>query len=144
MIDARRLAPLPKGAILINVARGPLVVTEISSPRSNRVIWRRRGRCHRPRTAAAQPAVGSAQRDHHAARGRSVRDRIDDMTNFFCDNLRRYLSGEPFANLVDKRLGFPLPEPAPRYRGACRTIRHPARHMANSRVRRFAGIGTEN
>ena len=28
MIDARRLALLPKGAIVINVARGPLVVTE--------------------------------------------------------------------------------------------------------------------
>ncbi len=28
MIDARRLAMLPKGAIVINVARGPLVVTD--------------------------------------------------------------------------------------------------------------------
>ena len=28
------------------------------------------------------------------------------MTDFFCDNLRRYLAGQPLANLVDKRLGL--------------------------------------
>jgi D-3-phosphoglycerate dehydrogenase len=39
--------------------------------------------------------------------------RIDDMTNFFCDNLERYLAGRPLLNLVDKRLGFPLPDPRP-------------------------------
>jgi phosphoglycerate dehydrogenase-like enzyme len=35
--------------------------------------------------------------------------RIDDMTNLFCENLRRYRAGETLANLVDKRLGFPEP-----------------------------------
>ena len=34
--------------------------------------------------------------------------RIDNMTDFFCENLRRYLSGAPLVNLVDKRLGFPV------------------------------------
>src|SRR5262245_16072538 len=38
--------------------------------------------------------------------------RADDITNFFCDNLGRYLAGRPLRNLVDKHLGFPLPEPA--------------------------------
>jgi hypothetical protein len=33
------------------------------------------------------------------------------LTNFFCDNLARYLAGEPLRNLVDKHLGFPLPDP---------------------------------
>ena len=37
--------------------------------------------------------------------------RIDDMTNFFCDNLARYLAGRPLRNLVVKELGFPRPEP---------------------------------
>jgi D-3-phosphoglycerate dehydrogenase len=36
--------------------------------------------------------------------------RIDQMTDFFCDNLRRYQSGQALRNLVDKRLGFPRPE----------------------------------
>jgi D-3-phosphoglycerate dehydrogenase len=42
--------------------------------------------------------------------GGQAATRIDDMTNFFCDNLRRYLTGQPLRNLVDKRLGFPLPD----------------------------------
>ncbi|HEX3724858.1 MAG TPA: NAD(P)-dependent oxidoreductase, partial [Pirellulales bacterium] len=33
--------------------------------------------------------------------------RIDQMTDFFCENLRRYLAGRPLMNLVDKQLGFP-------------------------------------
>ena len=39
--------------------------------------------------------------------GQSAR-RIDDMTDFFCENLRRYQTGQPLLNLVDKRLGFPV------------------------------------
>ena len=39
--------------------------------------------------------------------GQSAR-RIDDMTEFFCENIRRYRAGEPLVNLVDKRLGFPV------------------------------------
>ena len=31
------------------------------------------------------------------------------MTDFFCDNLDRYLAGAPLRNQVDKRLGFPEP-----------------------------------
>jgi D-3-phosphoglycerate dehydrogenase len=36
--------------------------------------------------------------------------RIDAMTDFFCDNLRRYLANAPLRNVVDKRLGFPGPD----------------------------------
>ena len=39
--------------------------------------------------------------------GGQSRLRIDQMTDFFCENLRRYLAGQPLANLVDKQLGFP-------------------------------------
>ena len=41
--------------------------------------------------------------------GESAR-RADDMTDFFCENLRRYLAGEPLLNLIDKKLGFPCGE----------------------------------
>ena len=34
--------------------------------------------------------------------------RIDDTTDRFTENLRRYLAGEPLVGLVDKRLGFPV------------------------------------
>jgi len=113
MIDARRLALLPRGAILINMARGPLVVendladaiesghlagagvdvTEIEPlPPASR-LW------DLPNVIIT-PHVG----------GQSA-TRIDDMTNFFCDNLARYQAGRPLRNLVIKELGFPRPEP---------------------------------
>jgi len=40
--------------------------------------------------------------------GQSAR-RADDITELFCHNLRRWLTGQPLINLVtDKRLGFPI------------------------------------
>ena len=116
MIDARRLALLPRGAILINMARGSLVVendladaiesgqiagagldvTEIEPlPQTSR-LWDLQN-------VIITPHVG----------GQSS-TRIDDMTNFFCDNLARYLAGRPLRNLVVKELGFPRPEPRSR------------------------------
>jgi D-3-phosphoglycerate dehydrogenase len=41
--------------------------------------------------------------------GGQSRFRADQMTDFFCENLRRYLAGRPLVNLVDKQLGFPRP-----------------------------------
>jgi D-3-phosphoglycerate dehydrogenase len=114
LINARRLALLPKGAIVINVARGPLLVetdlvaalesghlggagldvTEIEPLPPESRLW------DMPNVIIT-PHVG----------GQSA-TRIDDMTNFFCNNLARYLDGQPLRNLVDKRLGFPLPDPS--------------------------------
>ena len=39
-------------------------------------------------------------------------DPVDDTTDFYCQNLRRWLDGKPLYNLVDKRLGFPRREAA--------------------------------
>lgn len=109
MIDSRRLALLPRGAFLINVARGPLVVESdlVAALRSGQLagagldvtekeplpldspLW------HEPNVIIT-PHVGGQSRL-----------RIDQMTDFFCENLRRYLAREPLHNLVDKRLGFP-------------------------------------
>jgi D-3-phosphoglycerate dehydrogenase len=111
MIDARALAKMRPGALLINVARGPLVVesdlvaalesgqlggagldvtTEEPLP-ANSPLW------DLP-NCIITPHVG----------GQSAR-RIDDMTDFFCANLQRWLAGEPLENLVDKSLGYPVP-----------------------------------
>ncbi len=111
MIDGRRLALLRPGAILINVARGPLVdepalVAALESGR----LW---GAgvdvtAHEPlppesklwdqKNVIITPHVG----------GQSEW-RIDQMTDFFVDNLARDREGRPLRNLVDKRLGFPVP-----------------------------------
>jgi len=114
MINAKRLALLPRGAILINMARGSLVVeddladaiesghlagagldvTEIEPLPPKSRLW------NLPNVIIT-PHVG----------GQSA-TRIDDMTNFFCDNLARYQAGRPLRNLLIKELGFPRPEPA--------------------------------
>jgi D-3-phosphoglycerate dehydrogenase len=111
MIDAAAIAALKPGAILVNVARGPLVdehaladalarghldsaavdVTPQEPPAADSPLWTA------PRLIIT-PHVG----------GQSAR-RIDAMTDFFCDNLRRRQDGRPLRNLVDKRLGFPEP-----------------------------------
>ena len=111
MIDAAALAALKPGAILINVARGPLVdeaalvaaleagrldaaaldVTPEEPPAPESPLWTA------PRLIITPHVAG--QSGH----------RIDAMTEFFCDNLGRYLRGEGLRNRVDKRLGFPAP-----------------------------------
>jgi D-3-phosphoglycerate dehydrogenase len=114
MIDARRLALLPRGAIVVNVARGPLVVTD------DLVAALESGHLGGAAVDVIDPEpLPTASRlwdlpnviiTPHVG-GQSA-TRIDDMTNFFCENLRRNFEGRPLVNLVDKQLGFPLPESA--------------------------------
>lgn len=107
MID--RMRP---GAVLINVARGPVVdeealtdalrsghlrgagldVTEVEPLPPTSPLWDLD-------QVLITPHVGA----------QSAR-RVPDTTSFFCDNLKRFLAGQPLMNLVDKQLGFPSPE----------------------------------
>ena len=109
IIDAESLSRMKPSSVLINVARGPVVVEAdlVASLASNRLaaagldvtetepldpdspLW------DMPNVLIT-PHVG-AQSDR----------RVDDTVDFFCDNLRRFLAGEPLVNLVDKQLGFP-------------------------------------
>lgn len=110
MIDSRKLALMKPGALLINVARGPLVVekdlvaalksehlggagldvTEVEPLSPSSPLW------DLPNVIIT-PHVG----------GQSAR-RLDDATDFICENLTRWLAGETPLNLVDKQLGFPV------------------------------------
>ncbi|MEQ8788602.1 MAG: D-2-hydroxyacid dehydrogenase [Pirellulaceae bacterium] len=111
MIDAVALARLKPGAIVVNVARGPVIVeadlvaalqsghlagagldvTEVEPLPVESPLW------DMPNVLIT-PHVGAQSRH-----------RIDDTTQLMCENLRRYLAGKPLRNLVDKRLGFPSP-----------------------------------
>jgi phosphoglycerate dehydrogenase-like enzyme len=110
MINAQTLAKLKLGTVLANMARGKLVVEndlaaalesghlfgavldvaaeEPLPPESK--LWDMRNVIITPHVA------GQSQW------------RIDNMTDFFCENLRRYLAGQSLMNLVDKQLGFPV------------------------------------
>ena len=112
LINREKLAKMKPSALLVNVARGPIVVeadlvaaleaeqlagavmdvTEVEplSPESR--LWDIPNVIITPHVAG-QSAV-----------------RIDNMTDFFCANLRAYREGQPLKNVVDKRQGFPVRE----------------------------------
>jgi D-3-phosphoglycerate dehydrogenase len=114
MIAARELALLQPGSILINVARGACVneadliaalesghlgaagldVTQVEPLPEDSPLW------ELPNVLIT-PHVG--------AQGKT---RDNDVTDLFCENLRRYQFGLPLWNCVDKRLGFPHPDRA--------------------------------
>jgi D-3-phosphoglycerate dehydrogenase len=112
MINSRRLALLPQGAVVINVARGPLVVTDaLVAALENGHLAGAAVDVTDPEPLPAESKLWSQPNviiTPHV--GGQAASRIDDMTNFFCNNLTRYLSNNPLVNLVDKRLGFPLPD----------------------------------
>lgn len=111
LIDRRRLALLPAGAVLVNVARGPIVVEAdlISALRAGRL-----GGAAIDVAAVEPPPADSPLWEApnlvitpHVGGQRATR--IDDMTALFCENLRRFSTGRRLINLCDKRLGFPRP-----------------------------------
>jgi phosphoglycerate dehydrogenase-like enzyme len=112
MINRKSLALMKPGVVIVNVARGPVIVENalvdaIESghvggagldvteqeplPASSR-LW------EQPNVIIS-PHVGA----------QSAR-RYDDATQLFCNNLQRYLHNQPLVNLVDKQLGFPRPD----------------------------------
>ncbi len=113
MINAQTLALLKPSALVANMARGPLVVekdlvaaleagklagavmdvTEVEPLPVTSKLW------DLPNVIITPHVAGQSAR------------RIDQMTDFFCENLRRYWAGEPLNNLVDKQLGFPVRKP---------------------------------
>ena len=109
MIDRAAFAHFKPGSLLVNVARGSLVVeADLVEALQNGSIAAAALDVteHEPLPVDSKlwelpnviitPHVG----------GQSAR-RIDQMTDFFCENLRRYLARTPLVNLVDKDLGFP-------------------------------------
>ena len=109
MICASTLERMPRGSLLINVARGPLVVEEdlveaIESGQLGGAALDVTEQEPLPVTSRLWDLPGVILTPHVA--GQSAR-RTDNMTHLFCENLRRYQSGLPLINVVDKRLGFP-------------------------------------
>jgi D-3-phosphoglycerate dehydrogenase len=109
MIDQSVFGSMKQGSILINVARGGLVVEDdLVTALASGHLWG----AGIDVTATEPLPVDSPLWElpnliitPHV--GGQFAKRIDQMTDFFCENLRRYLAGQPLNNFVDKRLGFP-------------------------------------
>jgi len=111
LVDSRLLGLMKPDSLLINVARGPLVVTE------DLIEALEHGHLGGAAVDVTDPEplppesrlwdLPNVIITPHV--GGQARWRIDEMTRLFCENLRRWQSGEVLINyLSDKRLGFPV------------------------------------
>ena len=112
VIGAPELALLPRGARVVNIGRGPLMVEAalIEALRSGRLAGAAldvfEGEPLHPASplwdlpnVIVSPHIGGDVTGTPAAFGRA-----------FLANLERYISGEPLQNVVDKRLGYVRPD----------------------------------
>jgi len=111
IIGPEALARMKPQSLLVNVARGPLVVTDelVRALQAGRLAGAVMDVTD-PEPLAAQSELWDMPNviitPHVGGQGAS---RADDITRLFCENLRRWRSGQPLVNyLADKRLGFPI------------------------------------
>ncbi len=111
MIDAAVLAKMKPSALLVNVARGPLVVeadlvAALEGKRLAGAVMDVTAEEPLPATSRLWDLPGVIITPHV---GGQSSWRSDNMTRLFCRNLKRRQLGLPLVNyLVDKRLGFPI------------------------------------
>jgi len=115
MIDRAALAKMRPGSLLVNVARGGLVVIDdlVDSLRANHLAGAALDVVDPeplPQDSLLWDLPNVVITPHVAGQSRR---RVDDMTDLCCENLRRYIAGEPLHKLVDKQLGFPLRHASP-------------------------------
>lgn len=110
-IDRSVFSCMEPGGYLINVARGPCV-DELDLIEALRIGHLRGAGLDVTATEPLPPEsplydLPQVLITPHV--GAQSSPRYDDSTRLICENLRRYLTGKPLYNIVDKRLGFPHP-----------------------------------
>jgi phosphoglycerate dehydrogenase-like enzyme len=111
MIDAAALKKMKPGGLLVNVARGPLVVEAdlVAALQSGHLAGAVMDVTEPEPLPAESPLWEMPQVIITPHVGGQAAWRIDKMTDLFCRNLRRWREGRPLINyLTDKRLGFPI------------------------------------
>jgi phosphoglycerate dehydrogenase-like enzyme len=110
MINARVLVKMKPGALLVNMARGALVVHDdlVDALQSDRLAGAVMDVTDPEPLPPESPLWEMPNVIITPHVGGQAAWRIDKMTDLFCRNLRRWQSGLPLVNyLADKRLGFP-------------------------------------
>jgi phosphoglycerate dehydrogenase-like enzyme len=108
LIDARALSLMKRSAILINVGRGPVVqeTALVDALRSAQIAGAGLDVFEREPLPAASPLWDMENviiTPHVSGASRTYFDRAVPL---FCENLRRYLHGEPMLNVVDPERGY--------------------------------------
>ena len=111
MIAAAQLAKMKRSSILINVARGPLVVEkDLVAALESKNLWGAGLDVTEVEPLAPESRLWDLPNviiTPHV--GAQSAQRAEETTKLVCENLRRYFAGRPLINLVDKRLGYPTP-----------------------------------
>ena len=101
LLDARRLALLPNGALVVNVGRGPVLDTSAILAGDHVRSAPRGARRHRPRAAAPDHPLwhspGTIITPHVAGGAATFYPRA---TDFIVQQVRRFAAGEPLRNVV--------------------------------------------
>jgi phosphoglycerate dehydrogenase-like enzyme len=114
ILDARALARMKRDSLLVNVARGPLVVTDdlIGALRGGHLAGAVMDVTDPEPLPPDNPLWEMPNVIITPHVGGQSKTRQDDVTRLFCENLRRWKEGLPLINyLADKRLGFPIRGP---------------------------------
>jgi phosphoglycerate dehydrogenase-like enzyme len=109
MLYARTISSMKMNAVVINVARGKLIVERdmIAALQAGKLAGFGTDVTETEPLANESPLWDLPNVIITPHVGGQSKWRIDDMTDFFCENLRRRVANRPLVNLVDKRLGFP-------------------------------------
>ncbi len=112
LFNTERFQKMRPGSYFINVARGQVVVESalIDALKSNHLAGAGVDVTEVEPLPQESPLwdLPNVMITPHV--GAQAATRVDDSTSLACDNLRRYLAGEPVWNRVDKELGFPHPD----------------------------------
>jgi D-3-phosphoglycerate dehydrogenase len=110
MFNSEKFARMKRGAVFINVARGPLVVEQdlVAALEAGHLGAAGLDVTEVEPLPAASPLwdLPNVLITPHV--GAQSASRYDDVTDFFCENLRRFLDGQELLHEVDKKLGFPV------------------------------------
>jgi D-3-phosphoglycerate dehydrogenase len=111
LLSQREFDQCRPGALLINVARGGVVQERalVAALQSGKLAGAGLDVAEVEPLPADNPLWGLPQVIITPHVGAQAADRIDRTTDLFCANLRRYFTGQPLINLVDKQLGYPRP-----------------------------------